>query len=96
MPPASMLGKMCSGHASYPPTPIESSCGTVYINNILAARTGDSVTMHASPSPNGPHPRKLGQGSSDIMIEDKSAIRIGDPVDCGGNVMEGSEDVIFN
>lgn len=101
MPPASMITKQCSGHASYPPTPIEAGAGTVFINDLKAARTGDAVTMHASPSPNKPHARKLGEGSSNIMIEDEKAIRIGDPVvgvtePCEGHVMEGSDNVIFN
>ena len=96
MPPAAMVSKECSGHASFPPTAIMEGSPDCFTNDLANGREGDSAGTHPSPSPNPPHPRKLGKGSSNIFINDKSAIRLGDPIDCGGHVMQGSGDTIFN
>lgn len=96
MPQASMETKECSGHASYPPTTIVKGSSDCFINDLGAARVGDSCGTHASPSPNPPHPRTISTGSSDIFINDQKAARIGDSIDCGGRIMQGSKDVVFN
>ena len=91
-----MKTKVCSGHASYPPTTIVGGSEDCFTNDLANARVGDSAGSHPSPSPNPPHPRTLSSGSSNIFINDKKAVRIGDQVDCGGHVKQGSNNVIFN
>ena len=96
MPPPSMETKVCSGHGSFPPTTIIKGSPDCFTNDLANARVGDSAGTHPSPSPSPPHPRTLSSGSDNIFINDKPAVRIGDQVDCGGHVMQGAKDVIFN
>ena len=46
-------------------------------------------------SAHSPHIGVIARGSSTVYINNLQAGRIGDPVSCGGAVMEGSSNVII-
>ena len=92
MPPVSRLGDLGTGHGCYPPTTISSASGDVYTNSIGTARKDDSLIPHACPD-TPPHGRAIKSGSSSVFVNSRDCTRIGDPIDCGGNVAEGSGNV---
>lgn len=96
MPAQSFFGVLCTGHGPYPPrannsTPVSS----VFVNNKLALVVGAGWPNHQKPPDNpNPHPGVASAGSGTVFFENSPAVRIGDPVDCGSAVSEGSADVI--
>lgn len=64
------------------------------VNGKPAARVGDPLQPHGSPSPSPKHDRKIASGSGSVFINGKPAARVGDPIDCGGNLSTGSGNVI--
>jgi uncharacterized Zn-binding protein involved in type VI secretion len=78
------------------PTTIASGAGTVFVNGIPVARTGDPYGpphVHI-PIPHPAHSVFCGQGSSSVFAEGKSVYRIGDPTACQGVQVGGSGNVI--
>ena len=98
MPGAARLGDIASGHGCFPATPITSGSPDVLINNIPAARKGDTVQAHAclcSKKPHGVHSRNLSGGSNAVFINGLPAARLGDAINCGGVILSASSDVII-
>lgn len=98
MPPA-VRGQQvdtASGHGSFPPTQTDACSSDVLINNIGAHRTGDHIIDHGSPSPSPVHVRNAGEGSHNVLVNNKKLMRLGDAVVCGGNLVTGSSNVICN
>ncbi|SFR52349.1 PAAR domain-containing protein [Litoreibacter janthinus] len=95
--PAARLGDIGSGHGChYPPTPAISGSGDVLINYRPAFRQGDAYVPHPCPvCPAPPHPRNLSQGSPTVLVNNKQAGRVGDPISCGGAHSTGSGDVLI-
>lgn len=95
--PAARLADLGSGHGChYPPTPAVTGSGTVLINGRPAMRKGDSYMPHACPvCPAPPHGRALADGSPTVLINNLRAGRIDDPIDCGGNHVTGSPNVLI-
>jgi len=93
MPPQARLGDPGSGHGSFPATPITAGSGNVFVNGKPAARLGDSLAPHGSPSPSPSHGRAIAVGSSTVFINGKPAARMGDAINCGGAVAAGSGNV---
>lgn len=87
----SYLGANCTGHGCFPPRPNTSSSSDVYVNNILVHRQSDSWSVHCC----GPscHSGSLQSGSSTVYVNNLQCSRIGDPVDCGSVIAEGSSNV---
>lgn len=96
MPGQVLLGHIGSGHASWPPTPTTSCAGTVIGNGIGCCRQGDSLAPHSSPSPSPAHSRAIAMGSTNVTIEGQGAARWGDAVNCGGFMVQCSDNVIIN
>ena len=93
MPPQTRLDDKDTGHDACPPRPLNSGSPNVIVNGKLAGRVGDTYVPH-SCSAHAPHIGMIDRGSATVIINGKQAGRIGDPVSCGGNVAEGSPDVI--
>lgn len=58
-------------------------------------RVTDSYPPHATP-PCIPHAGLLADGSPNVFVNDLKMGRIGDPVDCGDFVAQGSGNVFAN
>jgi uncharacterized Zn-binding protein involved in type VI secretion len=94
MAAASRKGDLTAGHGCFPPTAITSSCSRTYINGILASVFDCSVATHRCGK--SVHVgRKVSSGSGTVIIENKAATRIGDSVNCGDSVGQGSPNVQF-
>lgn len=91
--PVTRLGDSCTGHGSFPPRPSSSGSPNVFVNGIPAHRQGDAWSPHGSPSPSPPHGGSLAAGSSTVYCNGVQLGRIGDPVDCGSAVAQGSPNV---
>jgi uncharacterized Zn-binding protein involved in type VI secretion len=94
MPAASRKGDLTSGHACFPPTAITGSVNKTFINSILASVIDVSVATH-SCGKTVHAGRTVSSGSSKVIIEGKEATRIGDSVNCGDTIGQGSNNVIF-
>jgi uncharacterized Zn-binding protein involved in type VI secretion len=64
----------------------------VTVNDRAALRVSDPFVPHGCSS-HSPHPGKVSRGSATVTIDDLPAARVGDPIDCGGAVQLGSDDV---
>lgn len=93
MPLIVTVGHTDTGHASFPPTAITSGASTVFVEGQPAARIGDSLAAHGSPSPSPAHPRALASGSGTVFVEGVSVSRIGDSVSCGGAMASSNSTV---
>ena len=96
MPPVGRDGDICLGHGSFPPTPVITFSNNVIVNGKGLFREGDKAASHGSPSPSPPHSRVASSGSPDTFVNGKPAMRIGDPIACGGLLAQGSPDTIIN
>jgi len=93
MPAQARLGDTGSGHGSFPSTNIIQGSPNVFVNGKPAARQGDALAPHSSPSPSPPHGRNIASGSSTVFINGKPAARVGDSINCGGSIVSGSGNV---
>lgn len=93
MPAVTRLGDKCAGHGSYPPRPSISASTKVLASGKGVVCVGDSYAVHCS----GPscHPGKAQQGSPKVFASSKQKMRIGDSIDCGSKVAEGSSKVFI-
>lgn len=91
MPAVTRLGDNCTGHGCWPSRPSVSASPNVFVNGIPVHRQGDAWATHCC----GPacHAGVLAAGSSTVYVNGKQCGRIGDPVNCGSNVAEGSPNV---
>ncbi|MDA7422698.1 PAAR domain-containing protein [Tritonibacter multivorans] len=94
MPAAGRNGDTGSGHDGFPPTPATSVSGDVFTNGVEALRKGDAFAAHSKPK-HPPHGRALAAGSSSVFINGQPAGRVGDAIDCGGSISNGSGDVFI-
>lgn len=96
MPAVTRQGDVTTGHAPcYPPRPPSSWSPTVFVNDKPVVRVTDTYPPHANP-PCAPHAGALASGSPNVFVEGLQLGRIGDPVDCGDFVAQGSGDVFVN
>ena len=95
MPPATRVGDIGLGHASYPPTACIVGSPNVITGSSPQARVGDALLPHPSPSPSPPHPRSFSAGSGTVFTNSKGTVRIGDAIDCGGMSVQGFATVII-
>ena len=92
MPAVARIGDIGAGHGCFPDSPATSGNTSVEINGIPVVCVGDSFATHGCPTC-PPHGRALAAGSGSVFIGGKPVGRVGDPIDCGGTVSTGSEDV---
>ena len=93
MPAQTRIGDHDTGHDACPSRNLAEGSGDVLINGIPAGRVGDNYVAHGCvihPS----HTGVIAVGSATVLINGRQAGRIGDPVSCGGNVAEGSPNVM--
>jgi uncharacterized Zn-binding protein involved in type VI secretion len=91
MPPVTRLGDICTGHESWPPRGNDQASGDVYVNSIGAHRQTDHWPIHCSDS--NCHDSTHASGSATVFVNDKQLSRIGDPINCGSYVAQGSPNV---
>jgi uncharacterized Zn-binding protein involved in type VI secretion len=92
MPAVTRKGDLCTGHGCFPPRASTGGSGNVYVNGVPVHRQGDSWALHGcNVCP--PHGGALAVGSATVFANGKQLGRIGDPVDCGSSVGNGSGDV---
>jgi uncharacterized Zn-binding protein involved in type VI secretion len=95
MAAASRLGDLSSGHEGFFSTAITTTpVVKTFVNGIKAASVGATLpphnrgkTVHSS--------RVVISGSSKVFIEGNPAVRIGDSINCGDTVGQGSNDTQF-
>lgn len=88
-PAACRLTDICTGHGSCPPRPNIQGSPNVFTNNLANHRQTDAWSSHCG------HPGRLAKGSSTVFINNLQAGRVGDPVDCGSMVAQGSPNVFI-
>lgn len=64
----------------------------MFVNGLPAHREGGAWATHCNSVPIC-HGGALASGSSAVFVNGKPVGRIGDPVDCGSFVADGSDDV---
>lgn len=92
MPPVSRIGDIALGHSCYPPSAIIQASSNVFANSIAVHRLGDSIQSHACPG-TPPHGRNSASGSTTVYTNSKQTCGIGDAVNCGGIIAQGSSNV---
>lgn len=98
MPKAARKTDIGSEHSChFPDTPAIEGSPNVWINGLEALRVQDHFESHGcSTCPAPAHPRALADGSPNVYINGQKAGRLHDPIDCGGAVITGSENVFIN
>ena len=92
MPAVTRKGDLCTGHGCFPSRVSTGGSSNVFVNGIPVHRQGDGWSPHGcSVCP--PHGGNLAAGSATVFANGLQLGRIGDPVDCGSAVAEGSGDV---
>jgi uncharacterized Zn-binding protein involved in type VI secretion len=96
MSAAARLGDFTTGEPPcFPATPIETNCSPdVLINGIAAALIGSGLPPHTCDKTTHSG-RVVVSGSSTVIINGRAAARIGDKINCGDTIAEGSPDVII-
>jgi uncharacterized Zn-binding protein involved in type VI secretion len=95
MPAACRLGDNTNGHGCFAPTPISATPVTkTFINGILASVIGADLPDHACGR-DVHRNRKVSSGSGTVFIEGKAATRIGDLINCGDTMAQGSGNTFF-
>lgn len=85
---ASYNGCLTTGHETAPPTTITATQSVVFINGVAALVEGDKIVPHAG------HEGSV-IGTSNVFINGKRMIHIGDSVTCGDHVAQGSPTVFI-
>jgi len=90
MPAITRLEDESAGHG-FSARPNNQASGTVFVNGKGVHRQGDSWPLHCL----GPvcHTSKTETGSSTVFINNVQCARIGDPLDCGDMIAQGSDTV---
>lgn len=94
MPPSHRHTDICTGHGCYPSRANAEGSPDTFVNNLAQHRLGDAWESHCCGPPC--HGANADGGSPDVFTNGLPSCRIGDPVSCGSNMSEGSEDVIIN
>lgn len=91
--PASFDTHVCTGHGPFPPRKNITKSGDVIVNGKGALRQTDVFEPHCV----GPscHTGAVSGGSGSVNINGKPAARIGDAIDCGSFIAQGSGNVFI-
>jgi uncharacterized Zn-binding protein involved in type VI secretion len=94
MPSAARQGDISTGHNCFHPTAcVNATTSKVYINGKLAQKKGSIYLLHRCGKTI--HTNRLSNsGSAKVFYEGLNAIRIGDSINCGDSVGQGSNNVI--
>lgn len=88
MPAVTRRGDRDTGHDACPPRPLVEGEPTVTVAGQPLARVGHRYAPHGCPD-HAPHDATLAAGASHASLTGRAIGRVGDPVSCGGTVMEG-------
>ncbi|MGL5039973.1 MAG: PAAR domain-containing protein [Aeromonas sp.] len=91
MAAAARKGDKCTGHGDFPPRASISGSANVLINGLPALCVGDEFEPHCNSD--ACHGGKLTAGSGSVFVNGKALGRVGDALDCGSTVAEGSSTV---
>jgi len=80
----------CTGHDACPPRKAVEGSPDVFLEGHAVVRLGDRWASHGCPA-HTPHEGKVLQASAEVTVNGLPVVRVGDPLDCGGNVKTGSE-----
>lgn len=94
MPEATRLNDNCTGHDACPAVPLVTASSNVFTNSRGAGRITDKYETHGCPA-HVPHQDYIDAGSGTVFINGLKAARIGDAVNLGGSVAEGSDNVFI-
>lgn len=87
MPYVTLLGHLCTGHGCYPSRPSTQGEPRFTVGGIPVHLQTHSWASHCcGPVCHGGH---LAQGSARFTVGGLEVGRVGDPVDCGSQVLEG-------
>lgn len=95
MPGAARLGDFCTGHDGWFSRPNISASNDVFVNDIGSHRVTDMWPVHTRMGKQ-PHESLTLVGSPDVYVNDLPKARIGDLLDCGSLILDGSSDVLVN
>lgn len=92
MPAVARQGDLSTGHGCFPPTACTSaSTSKTFVDGLLVQTVTSTFLSHRCGKTTHPSSiRKTTTGSSKVIIEGRAAIRIGDPIQCGDTVGQGS------
>lgn len=95
MPSLTRLGDLCTGHSCYPSRPSIQGSPNVIANGRPVVRFGDMYTSHCYVCflCLFSHYGNLARGSSTVFVNGRQAGRIGDPLNCGSRVGQGSPNI---
>jgi len=95
MPGVCTQGDICSGHGCYPPRQVIAWSANVFVNSKGWHRQFDGLGPHSDCCvKNCPtHISMSAKGSSQVYVNGRQAMRIGDPVACGSAMATGSNNV---
>lgn len=91
---ATRLGDNCTGHDACAPQPLVTASDNVLINGLGTGRVTDLYASHGCIV-HGAHQDSINNGSGTVFINGLPAARIGDAVSIGGEVAQGSPNVII-
>lgn len=88
------LGDKSTGHGCcFIPVPLITASTNVYINNKGCGRRTDAYPEHGGCEIHRPDIDHISGGSTTVFVNGLNIARIGDPIDNGGTVAEGSPNV---
>ena len=94
MPAVTRLGDNCTGHGCFPSRPSIEGSSTVKVDGKPVVCVDHAYDSHCCGIPC--HGGRLSDGSPTVKIDGKKVGRIGDPIDCGSSVLEGSSTVYID
>lgn len=89
MPGVCRLNDISTGHGGWPPRRNDQASTSSYVDGRGVHRVTDHWPTHCDPEPQC-HDGNLADGSHYHTTDGKRTGRIGDPVNCGDHVAEGS------
>ncbi len=93
MPAVTRLGDLCTGHDGYPPRPSITASSKVFASGKGVVCVSDAYAVHCRGS--SCHPGTAQQGSLKVFASGKQKMRVGDPINCGSFVAQGTPKVLI-
>lgn len=87
----SRVGDLCTGHGGFDPRGADQGSPNVFLNGIPMLRQLDHWPRHTKGKYG--HESVTSGGSSTVFCNGRKVARVGDTVDCGSLIAQGSTDV---
>ena len=91
MAAVALEGAICSGHQCWPPRNNVGASTDVKVNSRGVIRAGDPWNIHVCDG--SVHAGLVAAGSGSVFVNGRAVARIGDAINCGSIIAEGSSDV---